>query len=236
MIGVPTAEYARRADFYDYFNMLQKPNLTPVVFAHGQSPARGRNLIIRQALELNCSHILFLDDDVAFKPDMLMKLLSHDVDIVTGLYLMRNYPHKPIIFSVADADGRCINHYPKDSESGLIEVVACGLGACLIKSEIFRKLEEPWIRLGELELDHWCDDIGFFRRVRMAGFKIHCDLDVTVGHMASATIWPERVDGQWRVTYHTNGIGSVQFPAIRPSDETFNEAVKELVGVGNGVK
>ena len=161
LIAVPTAEMARRADFYDYYNLLRKPIGSILTFAHGQSPARNRNLMIQQAIDHNCTHILFIDDDVAFEPDMLERLLAHDKDIVGGLYLMRNYPHHPIMFDEAQPDGRCLTHWLSDGETGLIEVVAQGLGCCLIKTKVFKTMQEPWIRLGELESDHWCDDIGF---------------------------------------------------------------------------
>lgn len=221
LIAVPTAEMARRADFYDYFNFLQKPLGTIITFAHGQSPARNRNLMIKAALDQNCSHVFFIDDDVAFEKDILMKLLAHDKDIVGGLYYMRSYPHTPICFDYADEQGRCRTHYLSDGETGLIEVVAMGLGACLIKTEVFKKIEEPWIRLGELEKDHWCDDIGFFRRVRAAGIKLYCDLDIKVGHMAQVTVWPSYVDGKWMTTYDTHGKGSA----------SVYQLTKESVGV-----
>lgn len=222
LVGVPTAEYARRADFYDYFNMLEKPAGTLVTLAHGQSPARNRNLIIQQAITNNCTHIMFLDDDVAFRPDLMMKLLAHDVDIVTGLYLMRHYPHQPIIFEEAHEDGRCRHRFLTPGTAGLIPIVACGLGACLIKTKVFHELEQPWIRLGELEKDHWCDDIGFFRRVREKGFDIWCDTHQLVGHFASVTVWPNRVKGVWYSTYDSNGKGQATIPQVYPGMENFD--------------
>jgi len=221
MIAIPTAEYARRADFYDYFNLLEKPVGTGITFAHGQSPARNRNLMITRALENNFTHILFLDDDTAFKGDLLTKLLAADKDIITGLYLMRNYPHHPIIFKETDENGRCLHHFLNglDPYEGIIEIVACGLGACLIKTDVFRAMEEPWIRLGELEKDHWCDDIGFFRRVREHNFKIYCDLSVAVGHMTSVTVWPNMMNGQWYTTYESYGTGLVHTPQVGPQNK-----------------
>lgn len=223
VIGVPTAEYARRADFYDYFNLLEKPAGTAITFAHGQSPARNRNVIIEQALKIDATHIMFIDDDTAFPRDMLMKLLSHDVDIVTALYLMRNFPHRPIIFDMADEEGRCLTKFLTPGSKGLVEIVAAGLGACLIKTSVFAKIDKPWIRLGELEKDHWCDDIGFFRRVRQAGIKVHCDLDIRVGHIASMIVWPELQGDTWYTKYDTAGEGSAlvpqQFPVVTESEK-----------------
>jgi len=210
-------EFARQAEFYDHFDVIQKPEGTLVTRAHGQSPARNRNLAIKMALEHEATHILFIDDDTIMQPDILTRLLAHDVDIVTGLYLMRNFPHQPIIFDMADELGRCIHHFPNKDSKGLVEIVACGLGACLIKIEVFKAMEEPWVRLGELEADHWCDDLGFFRRARAAGFKLYCDLDCHVQHFASVKIGPARdAEGNWLVAYDTNGTGKVTFPQPSP--------------------
>lgn len=212
LVGVPTGEITKRAMFYDYFNMLEKPAGTIMTFARGQSPAKGRNMIIKQALEYDCSHVLFLDDDVAFPSHTLDALLKHDKDIVTALHLRRNYPHYPYIFDWADENGLCRQYLPKDNETGLIEIVASGFGCCLIKTDVFKALEEPWVRLGELEKDEWCDDIGFFKRVREAGFKIYCDLDMPVGHFASLTVWPGRKENKWHTVYDTGGTSQISFP------------------------
>lgn len=210
LIAVPTAEFARRADFYDYYNQLEKPAGTICTFAHGQSPAKNRNLMIEQALEHKCTHILFLDDDTAFNSDLLTRLLAHNKDVVTGLYLMRNFPHKPIIFD--KIDGAKAGYYNLNGDRGLIPITNCGLGCVLIKIEVFKKLENPWITLGEIEKDQWCDDISFFNRVRNAGFSLFCDLNCVVGHFASITIWPTRVNDKWHIAYDSKGTSQVSFP------------------------
>lgn len=216
MIGVPDAGYSRNTVFNDYLAMLISPEGTLTTRTHGQSPAKGRNLIIQQALKEDCSHVLFIDDDTAFAPDCLMKLLNHDVDIVGGLYLMRNYPHQPIMFDRALPNGQCAHHYLNDSEHDLIEVVATGLGFCLIKTEIFRKIPGPyWITLGELEPDGWCDDLSFFKRVREYGFKIHIDLSCPVGHMCQMICWPNYIDGRWHTSYDTSGLQVVNVPSAK---------------------
>ncbi len=227
MICVPTAEFARRADFYDYFNQLEKPEGTMVTFSHGQSPARNRNIMIRMALQHEASHILFLDDDMAFKPNLLTRLMEHDVDIVSGLYLMRNYPHLPVMFDEAYDDGKCKFAFLSPGKSGLVEVVNIGLGACLIKTDVFRAMEEPWITLGECEKDHWCDDIAFFNRARKQGFKLHCDLEAPCGHMMTAIIWPNRsAEGSWFTMYNTGAQETFQVPQIIPSGQELKAALQ----------
>ena len=219
LIGVITDEYARRADFYDWFNMLEKPSGSLISFCHARSPAKGRNLLVEQALTHDCSHILFIDDDMAYRPNALNQLLEHDASIVTGLYLFRAYPHQPLLFDCFDELG---NAHVTSLRNGnrLIEVVAAGLGFCLIKTDVFNRLEKPWFRLGELNSEEWCDDIGFFHRVYKSGIKVFCDTECMVGHMGTMIIWPNRTDdGKWMTGYDTNGKGILNTPQIIPLEE-----------------
>ncbi len=218
LIGVVTGEYARRADFYDYYNLLTKPKDAAVILCHDRSPAKGRNLIIDAAIDNNCTHVLFIDDDMAYKPNSLLKLLEHNVDIVSGLYLSRAYPHQPIVFDVADDDGSCLPMYLMGDEPRLKPIVAAGLGFLLVKTTVFDKLEKPYVRLGELNSEQWCDDIGFFNRLRQSGIQSYCDMEVMVGHMGTMIIWPNRAkDGQWMTGYDTNGTGMLNTPQINPN-------------------
>lgn len=228
LIAVPTAEVARKARFYDALNALELPKdgITIKTSAHGQSPAQNRNVMIEQAQIHKCSHIMFIDDDTLFPSNMLIQLLSHNVDVVTGMYLMRNYPHQPIIFDESLVDGRCRFHYLSDNETGLIPIVNCGLGACLIKMHVFDGMEKPYIRLGELQKDHWCDDIGFFNRLRATNpeVKIYCDLDMPVGHMGHVTLWPKlNENGKWTTLYDTEGAGTASVAQITLAEAAIAE-------------
>ena len=209
LIGVPTGERAREAKFYDYLDMLQLPMGTMKSSARGPSIAKNRNLLVRKAIDNGCSHIFFVDDDSTFQPDALIKLLCHNVDIVSGFQLHRNFPHFPLIFSDRVDNNFKVDYIGQD-ETGLKETLATGLGACLIKCKVFSKLEEPWFRMGELEQDGLGEDLGFFSRVRDLGLKAHVDLDVPVGHITSVVVTPARKKDKWTILYDTNGSDSVE--------------------------
>lgn len=209
LIGIPTAESTKRADFYDYLDQMDKPLGTVISRAHGQSPARNRNLMIDMAINHNCTHIMFIDDDVLVSKDALMKLLSHDKDIACGLYLMRAFPHQPVAFDHQNSEGMVRWLQLTPSLNGLIEVESTGLGCVLINLNVFKSLEKPYIRLGEVEKDHWCDDLGFYKRAKEAGYVIWLDLDIRCGHVVASVIRPENVSGTWFTSYDTNGSGRV---------------------------
>lgn len=206
LVGLSTAEHIRKADFLPHFLGLQKPDNTLIITVHGQSPAQARNIIVEQAMSNDCTHILFLDDDMICPADTLMKLLSHDKDIVTGLYLLRSFPHFPALFDEAYDNGKCKFTFLDSNVSGLVPAVNCGLGCVLISVKVFEALEKPYVRLGEIEKDGWCDDVGFFNRCRAAGFEIFCDTDATLGHITSVVMWPEKHGEAWFTNYkHPNG-------------------------------
>ena len=227
LIGLSTGEHIRKADFLPYFLGLLKPEDSLISTQHGQSPAKSRNIIIEQALANDCTHIFFMDDDMAMPPDTLLKLLAHDKDVVTGLYLMRSYPHFPVIFDAAYDNGFNRHIFLEGHQNGLIRVTNCGLGCVLIKIEVFQKLEKPYVRLGEVEKDGWSDDIGFFNRVREAGFEIYCDLDARVGHLTTFMAWPHKVDNKWYTEYKSPN-GNILIPQMVPvKQETEHDKVVE---------
>jgi len=234
VIAIPTMEMARQAKFYDYIFAIDKPADTALSLAHGQSPAQNRNIMIENALESGATHIFFIDDDVLIPKDSLYRLLAHDKDIVSGLYLMRNFPHAPIAMNVSLSDGRCRFKFLQSEETGLVEVVNFGLGCCLIKTDVFRKVDKPWITIGQMNAVEWNDDIQFFNRCREKfGYSLWLDLDVRCGHMATATLWPQYNEDQkqWLTIYDTQGVGHAAFLAATPNqvygEDSYEKMLKE---------
>lgn len=209
LIGITTAEYARRADFYDYINALQKPINTIQIAMHGQSIAFNRNEIVKQALAYNCTHIMFIDDDVLCRPNIIYKLLEHKKDIVCALQLRRHFPHEAIVFG-DDYRPLALNAETKR----LVKIKGAGLGSCLISTSVFRRLFLPYFRMGQIKaMDQIGEDTNFFQRAHEAGFDAYCDTDARVGHVASVSIWPDKQDGQWLSTYDTSGTQRISIPA-----------------------
>ena len=212
-IGVPTSEFGRAAIFQDYLNQLIKPEGTVSRGFHTNSGAQNRNLIIEEARHHKCSHILFIDDDMAFAPDSLMQLLSYDVNIVGGLYLNRGYPHLPVVFDY-NSSSSMTRHSLKDNEKGLKEVGAVGFGFMLININVFNYMDRPYVRTGQIQKDLRSEDIDFCIRARESGFTIHCDLSLPIGHIGLATFWPNMIDGKWHTAIDTNGNELINTPQL----------------------
>jgi len=222
LIGLSTGDNIRRAEFLPSFIGLERPPNCFTSTVHGQSPAKARNILIQQAVDNECTHIFLMDDDMILPADTLKKLLKHDKDIVTGLYLLRGFPYRPALFDKAYDNGKCKHTSLTPDMKGLVPAVNCGLGCVLIKTRVFRELIKPWVRLGEVESDQWCDDIGFFNRCRKAGFRIWCDLDCPCGHMTNITIWPEKHNGVWYTNYK-HALGDIRIPQSFISEDQLKE-------------
>lgn len=213
MVGVVTGENARRADFYDHFNQIDKPTNSISIAVHGQSIAHNRNQVVEQALIHGCTHVLFIDDDVICNPDIIFKLLEHKKYIVTGLQLRRNFPHTPLIFKDWIEKEKMFSYYHLSQLNGerLVPIKAAGLGAVLIDTEVFKRMEKPWFRFGEFKLDQMSEDTGFFKRANDLGIESYCDTNCPVGHVSSIVVRPIKKGDNWIVDYDSGGTGSIGF-------------------------
>lgn len=193
---------ARFSKFTECLANLRKPEGTEVVIEMGIDIAINRRNIVRHALDKGCGWVFFVDDDMVFRPDHLERLLAHDVDVVASLYLNRVPPFYSVAYGMrVDGGGLPPKWIPvvlSDApREGLAKVVAAGTGGMLVKTGVFRKIEEledgyVWF------LQHGTsDDIAFCDRVIAAGFDIWLDISATMGHITLVEVWPEYADDQW---------------------------------------
>lgn len=205
LLATITAELPRYYEYYDSRDKLITPPNTDRCSAHSSSPARNRNEIIKAALASDYTHIFFTDDDHVYPPDTLMKLLAHNVDVVSGLYCQKFPPFNMIAFDQVNSNNECkFTDMALHDPNGLMEVKALPAGCLLVKTEVFKKITPPWFTLGHIHADEWGDDLWFCKLINDAGIKMHIDNSVRVGHMAKCLIIPNYVDGKWIIEYKIN--------------------------------
>lgn len=161
-----------------------------------------RNVIASRAWRGGFDYVLFLDDDLVFGPDLLVRLLSHRKAIVMAPYYRKQVPHVPVV-SVLNREAlklRPVFVDPRDDDARLYPVNAGGTGACLIDTRVFAKLPFPWFILqysepleGDppKELTEGMvligEDTGFFMRVHQYDFSVYCDFSIKIGHIGEKT-------------------------------------------------
>jgi hypothetical protein len=98
---------------------------------------RGRNVCVFKFLETDCTDMFFVDSDVGFDQDAMLKMINHDKDIVAGAYPYRNVIGFPVCI-YAGADKRPL----VEENSKLIKAGLITMGMTRIRRDVFETMIE----------------------------------------------------------------------------------------------
>jgi len=147
-----------------------------------------RNEIIKDALKVGAKYVFFMDADMTFPKDALIKLISRDKDLIGGLYFRRGPPYEPFVYGPTDIPYNFKIIPMKDWEE-VQEVESTGAGCLLIKTEVFKKIPEPWFFYGEdPDGNITTEDHSFFGKAKEYGFKVYVDTTVECGHFGEIVV------------------------------------------------
>jgi hypothetical protein len=165
--------------------------------------SRARNRLAADFMEsVDCTHLLFIDSDVVFEPEHIVRLLSHDEAIVGGLYALKT-----------GAFHWCVDGILKPRQDGLVEVRHTGAGFMAVKREVFERMieafgpeigytaydceggrtEHDFFRVGVFHEQEnkvsrlYSEDWGFCERARELGYKIYVDPKIALKHIGQAS-------------------------------------------------
>lgn len=204
-IGVSLGEIVRYAGFMISLQMTQRPQGTTSSLGQSVSIAENLNTIIRNMLP-DSQWLWIQADDHLWAPDTLTKLLDLELDVVVPLILRRSPPFIPVVNKgMTRQRSYKVIPYAELPTSGVVEVHSAGTGGMLVRRPVWEKIQEMQghDRIFEVEKgDKLAEDYFFCRKVTKAGFKIHCCLDVTMGHQGMFAIWPEvSPEGKWQLRF-----------------------------------
>jgi len=164
---------------------------------------RARNSCAAKFLSGDCSHLMFVDADIQFNPQDIVKLINHDKDIVGGIYPQKTLPPKMVVNTLNNGE----------HEGDLIEVGTLGTGFMLIKRSVFEKMIEegatPYVDAIGLSPEenanqydffqctidskgrYLTEDWSFCRRWRQLGGKIWADTTIALAHVGYYRFQPD---------------------------------------------
>jgi hypothetical protein len=145
----------------------------------GSVIAESRTRLANEALENNATHLLWLDSDMHFPPNVFEKLNSHNKDIVAANYSTRYAPYRSVAFTDSkNIDARL------EANTGLHRVWAVGMGCMLVKAEVYQELPKPWYSHEyNKELDNFGgEDIYFCNQAMHHGIDVYVDADIKTAH------------------------------------------------------
>lgn len=149
-----------------YLNSLQGTSVLP----------RARQLAIDDAIKGEFSHILMLDDDMKFPPDLLDSLLSREKPIIGVNYVRKQAGNATPM--TCGMDGSVLSSKDK---SGVEKVGWIGCGAVLLDLSVIRYYEKPLFEMRWMpeRNDFIGEDYYFCMKAHQYGTEIHIDHDVS---------------------------------------------------------
>ena len=164
---------------------------------------RARNSCAAKFLAGDATHLMFVDADIQFNPQDIVKLVAHDKDIVGGIYPQKTLPPKMVVNTLDNAR----------TEGDLIEVGTLGTGFMLIKRGVFDCMIDAGtqkytdsIGLSKAEDNHQYDffnctidsqgrylteDWSFCRKWRELGGTIWADTTIALAHVGYYRFQPD---------------------------------------------
>ena len=190
LIGIPTARNIEAETFKSIYDLkIPEGYEATFQFFYGYNVDQVRNLIADWVVN-GFDYLFSVDSDIAFPTDTLVKLLSHDKDVVSGLYIQRK-PGEHILEIYESNTTGGINNMPygKLKERSLVEVAGCGFGCVLVKAEVFKVIGYPQFKYHSA-ISHSntvSEDVYFCNKAKENGFKIWADPSILCRHTGSFT-------------------------------------------------
>lgn len=134
--------------------------------------------------------LVMLDTDHQFEPDLIARLLYtatvHDIDVLTGLYQYKVFPHQPVLYAWKNPDNplegvQSIADW--DTALPLFTVDSAGGGCLFVRRRVFDRIraelkERPFDPLPPLS-----EDNSFFYRLKKLGIKAWVDTRIKSHHL-----------------------------------------------------
>lgn len=159
-----------------------------------------RASILRKALDTEPDCVVFIDDDVSWRPQDLVNLIKADADVVAGLYCFK-LPGKEEYMGelLTDAVGNCrVRHdgliYATKVPAGFLKVTTVAIDK-MMKAHpelVFGRPHRPHFDLfnhGAHEGLWWGEDYAFSRRWCAMGEYLFVLPDLDLGHHGSDGVW-----------------------------------------------
>lgn len=187
--------------------------------------SRARNVIADQFLKSDCDHLLFIDADMTFNPEDVLRLLAWNQNkgIVAGAYEARK--EGKIYILTLDSKNNAVVM----DNMGLVKAKRVATGFMMIQRQVFTqlaKLHPEWLHKDNADptktLHSFFDflstpegyvgeDFLFCQRAIDAGFEIWIDPTIKLGHMG--------------VHEYISDFGNdMLYPMLKPQESTMSEA------------
>jgi len=146
-----------------------------------------REQLADKAIKSGATHLLWLDTDMTFPPDIIVKMIKRfeeepELEAVTGLYTWKKPPFLPHVYSSYNKETGRFSYgagFPLDKS---FPVAGAGFGCVMTAVELFKRVERPWFKM-ELDGDDIKigEDLYFCKKAQP--IKMVCDPTISCLHL-----------------------------------------------------
>lgn len=179
--------------------------LHPIFVAYDSLVQRARNDLVKIAIESGMDYLLFIDADQAWNPEDVVKLISHNVDVVGGAVVKKSDVEQYNIKSYGPLE--------VNPETNLAIVDSVGTGFLLVSR---RALITAWENWGQPYVNNGVEcrmvfdvkvidgqltseDVVFCTKLKENGIPTYLDTSITCSHVG-----PKKWDGDFWKWYQSN--------------------------------
>ena len=211
--GLPT--YDGKVDIHYFMNMLATQRLLDKYgiqsFIHPVLRdvyiARARNDIAADFLKSDYTHLFFIDADMGWQPEKVLKLIARDKEVVFGGYSTKDEKNM-YLFQPYRPDGNLV------TEDGLVKCLSGPTGFMCIKRQALEKMRDKYPNMAYeddnqqkwnffhcyvrniIGKQQWFgEDVSFCHNWVSMGGDLWCEPDITFQHIGTKT---------WECNYNTD--------------------------------
>lgn len=204
VIAIPTAGMVRMGFAYSLAGMVahvaanaipQRPESTielKMDIVESSVIHTNREQLVRRAIDAGQTHLMFLDDDMVFEPQILGIMLGRRQPVVCTNYLIKTEPAAD--FVAVGLNGQRVA--TSEHSTGLVPIAYSGFGVSVFEVGVFKDTPQPYFlpKFIPESNSYTTEDNPFYERVRNAGHTVYLDQDASklVSHLGSkAWNWRE---------------------------------------------
>lgn len=207
----PYAGASHNQMWYRMGRYAERHNITFIFYAPRRESIDGaRNKAARMAINARADAVFYYDDDMITDPNTFIrlyeKMMEFDLDIIQAGCVIRGAPFDVMFFKQVNREEKLkeirehnpndkielsedaeflayYNDYAKDiDENGLVEVAAVGNATTLYRTDLFKKVSEPWFKSTRGSTE----DVFFCCKARTElkkTVKMYVDVTLDTGHL-----------------------------------------------------
>ena len=194
----------------DTISVLSKNNINwgisiaydPVVYYARNRVLGGNNIAGKNQKPFqgtaNYDHMMWIDSDIVWRGEDILKLISLNKPIVSGCYNMQNNSQYPIVenldFNKLATQGTFdfMSKADMASKTTPFKASYVGFGFVAVQRGVYESIDYPLFRPRWVEHNNFSDftaeDVGFCWTIQEKGFEIWVDPAVKVGHEKSVVL------------------------------------------------